>query len=107
MANKHMKKMIHNTCFGEMQILSNKLIITSRLGFPGGSVVKNLPANAEDAGLIPGTGRSLRGGMSPHSSILACAIPWAEDPEGYSLWSCKELDMTEHTPIRKAKIWKH
>ena len=26
-------------------------------GFPGGSVVKNLPANAGDAGLIPGVGR--------------------------------------------------
>ena len=28
------------------------------LGFPGGSVVRNLPANAGDAGLIPGSGRS-------------------------------------------------
>ena len=28
------------------------------LGFPGGSVVKNLPANAGDVGLIPGLGRS-------------------------------------------------
>ena len=27
------------------------------VGFPGGSVVKNLPANAGDAGLIPGLGR--------------------------------------------------
>ena len=27
-------------------------------GFPGGSVVKNLLANAGDAGLIPGLGRS-------------------------------------------------
>ena len=27
-------------------------------GFPGGSVVKNPPANAEDAGSIPGSGRS-------------------------------------------------
>ena len=26
--------------------------------FPGGSVVMNLPANAGDAGLIPGSGRS-------------------------------------------------
>ena len=26
-------------------------------GFPGGAVVKNLPANAEDTGLIPGPGR--------------------------------------------------
>ena len=25
--------------------------------FPGGSAVKNLPANAGDAGLIPGSGR--------------------------------------------------
>ena len=28
------------------------------MGFPGGAVVKNLPANARDAGLIPGSGRS-------------------------------------------------
>ena len=28
------------------------------MGFPGGSVVKNLPANAGDTGLIPGSGRS-------------------------------------------------
>ena len=28
------------------------------MGFPGGSVVKNLPANAEDLGLISRLGRS-------------------------------------------------
>ena len=28
------------------------------IGFPGGLVVKNLPANAGDAGLIPASGRS-------------------------------------------------
>ena len=27
------------------------------MGFPGGSAVKNLPANAGDAGPIPGSGR--------------------------------------------------
>ena len=27
-------------------------------GFPGGAVVKNLPANAGDTGLSPGPGRS-------------------------------------------------
>ena len=35
------------------------------MGFPGGSVVNNLSANAgdtEDAGLIPGSGRSPEGG---------------------------------------------
>ena len=31
-------------------------------GFSGSSVVKNLPANAGDAGLIPGSGRSSGGG---------------------------------------------
>ena len=35
------------------------------LGFPGGSVLKNLPANAgdaEDVGSVPGSGRSPEGG---------------------------------------------
>ena len=35
------------------------------MGFPGGSALKNLPANAEDAGdmgSIPGSGRSPGGG---------------------------------------------
>ena len=31
--------------------------LNNMLGFPGGSVLKNLPANARDAGLIPGLGR--------------------------------------------------
>ena len=31
-------------------------------GFPGGSVIKNLPANVGDVGSIPGTGRSPGGG---------------------------------------------
>ena len=32
------------------------------MGFPGGSVAKNLPVNAGDEGLIPGLGRSLEEG---------------------------------------------
>ena len=32
-------------------------VYTSK-GFPGGTVVKNPPANAGDMGLIPGSGRS-------------------------------------------------
>ena len=35
------------------------------MGFPGGSVVKNSPANAEDArdkGLVPGSGKSFGNG---------------------------------------------
>ena len=40
------------------------------MGFPGGSVVKNLPANARDADSIPGFGRSPEKEMATHSSIL-------------------------------------
>ena len=39
------------------------------LGCPGGSVVKNPPANAADSGSIPGSGRSPE--MATHSRILA------------------------------------
>ena len=53
------------------------------LGFLGGSVVKNLPANAGDMGeegLILGQENPLEEGMATHSSILAWRIPWTEKP---------------------------
>ena len=37
----------------------------------------------------------LEKGMATHSSILAWRIPWTEEPDGYSPWGHKELDMTE------------
>ena len=40
-------------------------------GFPGGSVVKNPPANAGDSGLIPGLGKS-PGGGSGNSLQYTC-----------------------------------
>ena len=40
------------------------------MSFPGGSVVKNLPAKTGDTGLIPGSGRSPGEEMATHSSIL-------------------------------------
>ena len=51
-------------------------------GFPGGAVVKTLPADARDAGLIPGSRRSLGKGNGNHSSIVAWKIPWTEEPGG-------------------------
>ena len=36
----------------------NKLPVVSRMGFPGGTVVKYPPANAEEVGSISGSGRS-------------------------------------------------
>ena len=42
-------------------------------------VVKNPPANAGDAGLIPGQESPLEKEMAAHSSILAWKIPWTEE----------------------------
>ena len=50
--------------------------------FPGGSAVKNPPANAGDPGSIPGVERSPGGRNGTHSSFLAWRIPWTEDPGG-------------------------
>ena len=55
------------------------------MGFPGGTVVKNLLANAEnsrDTGSIPGLGRSPGGGNSNPLSIIAWKIPQTEEPGG-------------------------
>jgi len=52
------------------------------MGFPGGSVVKNPPANAGDTGgtdSISGSGRSPGGSNCNPSSILAWKIPWTEE----------------------------
>ena len=46
--------------------------------FPGGSVVKNLPASAGDVGSIPGLEDPLEKEVATHTSILAWKIPWTE-----------------------------
>ena len=63
-----------------MKIVANQFYICkNEEGFPGGSVVKNPPANA-DVGLIPGWEDPWEKEMATHSSILAWTIPWTEDP---------------------------
>ena len=55
------------------------------VGFQGGSVVKNLPAKAEDArdaGSISGSRRFPGVGMTTHSSVLAWRIPGTGEPGG-------------------------
>ena len=52
------------------------------MGFPGGSLVKNLPASAGDMGSILELRRSLEKGMATHSSLLAKIIPWIGVPGG-------------------------
>ena len=51
-------------------------------GFPGDSVVKNLPASAGDVGSIPGWEDDLEKEMAIYSRILAWKIPRTEAPSG-------------------------
>ena len=71
-----------------------KYIRKEDLIFSGSSVVKNPPANAGDAGSIPGSGRSLEKEMEAHSSILAWEIHGQRSLVGYSPWGHKGSDTT-------------
>ena len=53
------------------------------MGFPGGSVVKNLPASSGDIGdvvLSLDKEDPMEEHMTTYSSILAWRIPWTEEP---------------------------
>ena len=71
---------------------------TRTKGFPGGSVVENLPANTGDpgdAGLISGSGRFPRGGCwQPIPVVLPGESHGQRSLVGYNPWDCKESDMT-------------
>ena len=60
-------------------------------GFPGGAVVENLPANAEDIGSSPGLGRS----HMPRSN-------WACEPQllGLRVWSLCSAATREAATVR-------
>ena len=66
------------------------------MGFPGGSVVRNLPANAGDEGSIPGSGRPLGEGNGNSLQYSCLGNPmdrvawWATVHGGH-----KELDTTK------------
>ena len=51
-------------------------------GFPGGSVVKNLPAMWETGVRSLSQEDPLEEEMATHSRILAWRIPWTEQPGG-------------------------
>ena len=56
-----------------------------RVGFPGGSAVKNRPEMQEPQEMqVPSLGREdpLEEGMAIHSNILTWRIPWTEEPGG-------------------------
>ena len=57
-------------------------------------MVKNLSANAGDAGSIPGWGKSPE---EPTLVFLPGKSHGQRSLVGYSPWGCKELDTTERT----------
>ena len=75
------------------------LLLYPFTGFPGGSVVMNLPlpGDAGDVGLIPGSGRSLGGGNgSPHQ--YSCV----GNPTDRGAWQATVHGVTEsQTPLSK------
>ena len=61
--------------------------LSSIKGFPGGSVVKNLPAMQETRVQFLGLEDPVEKEMATHSSIVASEIPWTEEPAGLqSMW---------------------
>ena len=67
-------------------------------GFRGGSVVKNLPTNAGDLGLIPGWVRKIPWSRKwqPTPVFLPGKSHGQRSLMCYSPWDCKKSDMTEH-----------
>ena len=74
----------------------NSEILHNLRGFPGGSVVKNLPANTGDVGLIPWVGK-IPGEGNGNPLLYFCL----GNPMDRGAWwaivhgVAKELDMTE------------
>ena len=70
------------------------------MGFPGGTVVENLFANAGDTGdlgLIAGLGRAPGEGNGNPLVFLPGKSHGQRSLVGYSPWVCKQSDMTDHT----------
>ena len=65
------------------------------MGFPGGSDGKESVCNAEDLGLIPGSGRSPGEGNGNTPVFLPGKFHGQRSLVGYIPWGPKESDMTE------------
>ena len=68
-------------------------------GFPGGSVVKNPPADQTQETWVWSLGWEdiLQEEVATHSNILAWEITWTEEAGGLHSWGRRESDVTEQT----------
>ena len=85
-------------------------LLTTQEEFPGGSVIKNLSANAGDTGdLVRSLGweNPLEKKVAKNSNILAWRIPWTEEPGGLVCGVAKsmglQLDATAMTVTWEAE----
>ena len=74
------------------------------MGFPGGSVVKNPPANAGDVGLIPHLGRSPGGGNG--NSLQCSYLVNAMDREPGGLQSSPQVAESQARRVTKQQSQK-
>ena len=65
------------------------------MGFPGDSAVKNLPANAGDVGLIPGSGRSPAEGNGNSLQYSCLENPMDRGVCQATVYGATESDTTE------------
>ena len=76
-----------------------------KASFPGGSVVKNLPANAGATGFDPGFGKiPWRRAWQPTPVFLPGKAHGQRSLAGYSPWVCKALDVTEQLSMSMHKF---
>ena len=66
--------------------------IVDLMGFPGDSVVKNLPANAKNGFDSLGLQDQLEKEMAAYSSVLPGKSHGQRTVVGCSSWGCEELD---------------
>ena len=69
------------------------------IGFSGGSVVKNLPANAGDEGSIPESGRFPGEGNCNPLQYSCLGGPWTEEPSRSQFCSVAQLCLTLCDPM--------
>ena len=68
-------------------------------------MVKNLPVNAGDSGLIPGLGRSPGVGNGNPTVFLPGKSHGQRSQADYSPWGHKELNMTEQLSTHSTNIF--
>ena len=73
------------------------------MGFPGGSEVKNPPANAGNPGLIPGLGISPGEGHGNPLQYSCLENPMTEEPGRLQSMGSRELDIVtkQHQPTNR------